>query len=509
MNFRHFVPSSLLAVSVAALPISAMSFPSTLLKPSTKNTPPALLAQSPVKNPATQEVYGAFEREVLAEINRARTNPGAYAEKLESLRQYYDGDILSLPDEDSLRTREGLTALDEAIEFLRSQQPLPALTFSSGMSNAARDHARDLGEGGRSGNVGSDGSQPGDRLKRYGAWSGGAIELISYGKRTATAVVTLMILNDGNPNRGLRAELFSPDYQFVGVSCGFHATQATLCVMDYAVNYTESGTVTARSELAERPTIGPDSTPVATQAISSAAAQVPASSDTQVEPIDTSVEPEAGSTRTPTPSVSKEKVLVPAVAGYLSQLEQGIITETNRLRQNPTAYAEELEKLKQFYEGNLLNLPGVATVETQEGIAALEEAIAVLHRTKPLPLLTPSRGMSLGARDHAKDLGSSGNSGHGGSDGSSPFDRISRYGTWAIVAGENISYSPINTAQWHIIQLLIDDGVPDRGHRKALLKPDYNVTGVACGDHPVLGNVCVMTYAGKYQDKETGTALQQ
>jgi uncharacterized protein YkwD len=508
MNCHHLVSSSLLSVLVAALPISAIAFPSTLFKPSAKDNLPTLLAQSSVENPATQGEYAAFEREVLAEINRARMNPSAYAEKLESFRQYYDGDVLSLPDEDSLRTREGIAVLDEAIEFLRSQQPLPALTFSKGMSSAARDHARDLSEGGRSGNVGSDGSQPGDRLKRYGTWSGGAIELISYGKRTATAVVALMILSDGNPNRSLRTELFSLNYQFVGVSCGFHATQATLCVMDYAVNYTESGTVAAQPKSAERPSAVPDLTPVGSQAIAKSAAQVPISSDIQSEPKDTSVSPTFVSTRTSAPSeAKKEKVLVPPVLGYLSQLEQDIITETNRLRQNPSAYAEELEKLKQFYEGSLLKLPGIAAVETQEGIAALEEAIAVLRKTQPLPLLTASKGMSLGARDHTKDLGSSGHSGHGGSDGSSPFDRINRYGTWAVVAGENISYSPINTAQWHIIQLLIDDGVPDRGHRKTLLKPDYNVAGVACGDHPVLGNVCVMTYAGKYQDKEADTAL--
>jgi uncharacterized protein YkwD len=48
--------------------------------------------------------------------------------------------------------------------------------------------------------------------------------------------------------------------------------------------------------------------------------------------------------------------------------------------------------------------------------------------------------------------------------------------------------------------LLVDDGVPDRGHREALLRPDYRVTGVACGYHSAYHNICVMTYADGYTE---------
>lgn len=67
-------------------------------------------------------------------------------------------------------------------------------------------------------------------------------------------------------------------------------------------------------------------------------------------------------------------------------------------------------------------------------------------------------------------------------------------------AGENISYTPVHTARWHVIHLLIDDGVTDRGHREALLDPRFERTGVACGYHARYQNMCVMTYAHDYQE---------
>lgn len=483
--FLYLVSISLFNVAVV-VPTWVFAAPSKLPTPP-RDRPSFQLAQSVAGSHSTQLNDITFEQAIIAEINRVRTNPRAYAEQLESLRQYYEGEVLSLPGEDRFRTREGVAALDQAIAFLQKQTPLSPLMLSQGMSQAARDHARDLGASGRQGTVGQDGSQPSDRLKRYGAWGGQAIELISYGKRTATAVVALMVISDGDPNRTWQAELLHPGYQFVGIACGVHVTRSHLCVMDYAMSYVESRNVVQEAI--------PEATPIQSTARPSSSQFVPTSF----------VNSSSNSASVPVPTASdsalQAKVTLPSVASYLSNLERDIVTETNRLRKNPVAYAEELAELKQFYDGALLRIPGVAAIETQEGVAALEEAIAVLQHTPPLPLLTPSQGMSLGARDHVSDLGSSNQMGHDGTDGSDPFVRLNRHGAWSGVAGENISYSLINTAKWHVVQLLIDDGVPDRSHRKALLKPDFNRTGVACGAHRVYGNICVMNYAGQYQDR--------
>ena len=197
-------------------------------------------------------------------------------------------------------------------------------------------------------------------------------------------------------------------------------------------------------------------------------------------------------------------VLVPTTLdspqSYLSPEEQAIFEETNRVRANPAAYAAELENLRQYFDGKLLKLPGQTPMETEEGVSAVEEAIQALKATKSMSVLSFSKGMSLGAKDHVNDLGPTGQAGHYGTDGSKPDKRISRYGAWKGLTGENISYSPMNNAKWHVMQLIIDDGVKDRGHRKAILKPDYRMTGVACGPHAVYTTMCVMEYATEYQE---------
>jgi len=188
-------------------------------------------------------------------------------------------------------------------------------------------------------------------------------------------------------------------------------------------------------------------------------------------------------------------------SNYLSTVERQIIAEMNRIRQNPRAYAIELRKLRTAYRGAVLKLPGAPPIKTREGVKAVNEAIAVLYQTKPRNQLRPSLGLSLGARDHARDLGKSGRVGHYGQDGSNPFSRINRYGTWGRFAGENISYSPIHSARWHVMQLIIDDGVSNRGHREAILRGDYQFTGVACAPHKAYRHVCVITYAATYQER--------
>ncbi len=209
-------------------------------------------------------------------------------------------------------------------------------------------------------------------------------------------------------------------------------------------------------------------------------------------------------TMTPQSAISAERIAVQPKATAqsksrsLSELEQAIIRETNRVRSNPKAYAAELAVMKQYYKGNLLKLPGSLPLQMNEGASVVDDAIQALQSTPPLAPLAVSQGLSLGARDHVNDLAPKGKVGHYGTDGSDPFKRMNRYGTWQGVAGENISFSPIATAKWHVMQLVLDDGVKSRGHRKAILNREYRLIGAACDAHAVYGQMCVMTYTQQY-----------
>jgi len=187
-------------------------------------------------------------------------------------------------------------------------------------------------------------------------------------------------------------------------------------------------------------------------------------------------------------------------AKFLSPLENSVVREINMARTGPKDYASLLEQWRNYFDKKILRLPGETPILTKEGVRAVVEAIRFLHSIQPLPPLIPSKGMSLGAKDHVKDQGSSGASQHKGRNGSQSSDRVNRYGTWEKSIGENISYGS-NRARDIVMSLIIDDGVPSRGHRKNIFSPDFRVIGVAFGPHPAYRTLCVITFAGEYKEK--------
>ena len=181
----------------------------------------------------------SLEKEIIQELNLARQHPKKYACFLEQLKPYYVGKFIKRADEPTTLTDEGVSAVDEAIRFLKSVKSVAPLKYSKGMSKAAMDHVKDQGQKGTLGHRGSDGSQPGDRVNRYGTWRWTVGENISYGRDKARDIVIGLIIDDGVPSRGHRDNICNSRYQFVGVACGHHKTFGTMCVITFAGEFVE------------------------------------------------------------------------------------------------------------------------------------------------------------------------------------------------------------------------------------------------------------------------------
>lgn len=189
---------------------------------------------------------------------------------------------------------------------------------------------------------------------------------------------------------------------------------------------------------------------------------------------------------------------------YLSELEYKVLLELSRAREDPPGFASEMEqKMASQYRGKIYHdkVAGI-DIQTQEGKKAFDEAVACLKGLTPVGPLRPSYGLSIAAQDMVADQSTSGGMGHSGSDGSDPFSRMERYGEWQVTSGENISYGAGDA--WNIVVgLIIDDGVPDRGHRENIFNREFKVVGIACGAHPKLRYVCVMDFAGGFKDSDS------
>jgi uncharacterized protein YkwD len=222
----RFLPMPMLKHSIALLSASCL----TLANFPTALAAPKLIAISTMAGNVTPS---AMEREIVVEMNRARTNPRAYAEVARDWRTRFQGDRVKISDRLFLQTKEGVRAVDEAISFLQSTAPVTPLNFSTSLALAARQHQHDQSNNGGIGHIGGDGSSSSQRIARHGRFRLTG-ENITYGSDSARAVVRDLIIDDGVVDRGHRTNIFQPRFRTAGVACGHHRNYRILCVINYA-----------------------------------------------------------------------------------------------------------------------------------------------------------------------------------------------------------------------------------------------------------------------------------
>lgn len=172
--------------------------------------------------------------------------------------------------------------------------------------------------------------------------------------------------------------------------------------------------------------------------------------------------------------------------------EIAVVREMNKIRRFPKEYAKYLRALGTHFEGTLWRLLEHQPIRTHEGRDAVLEAADFLDNVEPvMELIRYSEVLHRSALDHVRDQGPTGETGHKGTDGSKPSDRIERYGEIEGLSSEVINYGD-ETPRMTVIQLVIDDGVPDRAHRHNLFNPAFRVGGAAIGPHKTYGTMVVV-----------------
>lgn len=183
-------------------------------------------------------------------------------------------------------------------------------------------------------------------------------------------------------------------------------------------------------------------------------------------------------------------------------IESGLFGELNQLRSDPAVWAGIMKAERPWSPGKIRFVLGDDEMarRSEEAIRDLEEAITALESVHgSLSTVEFSSGLSRSAADHVQNTGSRGLTGHRGADGSTPGERIDRYGSWTGQIAENIVYSNSGPREL-IFQQLVDFGVSDRGHRQTLLNPAWHSVGIACGPHTVYHRMCVLDFASNYQE---------
>jgi len=162
----------------------------------------------------TVDYLSPLEKKVLLEINKARTDPRAYAA------------LYLLP---YVKNGNASAAMKECIIEMKNTKALNALQPGKGLTLAAQEWVRLQGP---SEYIGHDMNLP-KRLAKY-CYFGFYGENISYGYNDARKIVIQLLEDDKEPNRGHRKNILSRAYTHVGIGFGPHKIYRFMCVQDFA-----------------------------------------------------------------------------------------------------------------------------------------------------------------------------------------------------------------------------------------------------------------------------------
>ena len=190
-----------------------------------------------------KEDYVEKAKNIFNLINKFRANPRELARHLERIKKYLNTktNILSEPDKIQIQMVEGEDIFNEAINYLNNLRPLQPFQWEEALAKSAQEHVDDIGPKGLLLYQSSDGTEPEERISKYGDYIESLGENIDFGPNDAIGVIVSLTLDDGEEERPHRENLFKNDYKKIGIACGPHQTEFQMCVMDLAYDFVPKG----------------------------------------------------------------------------------------------------------------------------------------------------------------------------------------------------------------------------------------------------------------------------
>jgi uncharacterized protein YkwD len=184
--------------------------------------------------------FEEFIGEVLEEINLLRTRPGQFAERMEPWeKNFRDNNARMRKGAVPVMTKEGVSALLETIQAIRTLRPMSPLEMNEGLRRTAQMHCNDTGPLGIVGHIGSRETTLPDRLGDFGDWKDCIGETIDYGSVSAFESVCALIIDDGLPSRPHRNIVLNPRFKKVGIGAGKHNQFNTMACCVFAGDFIE------------------------------------------------------------------------------------------------------------------------------------------------------------------------------------------------------------------------------------------------------------------------------
>lgn len=176
-----------------------------------------------------------FRLKIIEQINSARKEPQAYADKVRKYIQYFKGKVLKIPENIPIMTTEGSVAYEEAAFFLDNSDSLPPLKYCPGLTHAAHDALLDIQ---KKEDVDSLNEMNIDaNLEKHGTVVGHFAQAVDFGSSLPELVVVNLLVDDGDKAKENRQNIMNPQYKLVGVSTGAHPVYHKCSVLMYARHF--------------------------------------------------------------------------------------------------------------------------------------------------------------------------------------------------------------------------------------------------------------------------------